>query len=144
MKKNKRLRIKKSNKKNKKGSKGKAIVEFPAKLIAPVAKFLKTRIKVLEKRRKEIEEEDPFKDVSRITDNAAPDADAAEQFGHARTSAIREQLDRRIIETKKALARVKIGKYGICEECGNMIDTDRLMIYPEATLCARDAAKKEK
>src|SRR3990167_9440125 len=106
-------------KKNKKGSKGKAIVEFPAKLIAPVAKFLKTRIKVLEKRRKEIEEEDPFKDVSRITDNAAPDADAAEQFGHARVSAIREQLDRRIIQTKKALARVKIGKYGICEECGN-------------------------
>jgi hypothetical protein len=25
-----------------------------------------------------------------------------------------------------------------------MIDTDRLMIYPEATLCKKDAAKREK
>jgi len=83
-------------------------------------------------------------DESRVSDNASPDTDAAEQFGHARTSAIRDQLDRKIIQTKKALARVKIGNYGICEDCGEMIDTDRLMIYPEATLCANDAAKKEK
>lgn len=125
-------------------AKGKAIVAFPSKLLKPVGKFLQARLKLLEKRRKEIEEEDPFQDVSRITDNAAPDADAAEQFGHARTSAIREQIDKRMIQTKKALARVKIGKYGICEVCGEMIDTDRLMIYPEATLCAKDAAKEEK
>lgn len=130
---------------NKKAAaKGKAIVAFPSKLVKPVGKFLQARLKVLEKRRKEIEEEDPFQDVSRITDNAAPDADAAEQFGHARTSAIREQIDRRMIQTRKALARVKIGKYGICEVCGEMIDTDRLIVYPEATLCARDATKKEK
>ncbi|MFV1917404.1 MAG: TraR/DksA family transcriptional regulator, partial [Patescibacteria group bacterium] len=81
---------------------------------------------------------------SRVSDNASPDTDAAEQFGHARTTAIREQIDRKIIQTKKALTRVKIGKYGVCEVCGEMIDTDRLMVYPEATLCARDAAKKEK
>jgi len=130
--------------KKKSVNKGKAIVAFPAKLLNPVGKFLQARLKVLEKRRKEIEEEDPFQDVSRITDNAAPDADAAEQFGHARTSAIREQIDRRMIQTRKALARVKIGKYGICEVCREMIDTDRLIIYPEATLCARDAAKREK
>ena len=132
------------NTKKKFVNKGKAIVAFPTKLLNPVGKFLQARLKLLEKRRKEIEEEDPFQDVSRITDNAAPDADAAEQFGHARTSAIREQIDRKMIQTRKALARVKIGKYGICEFCGEMIDTDRLIIYPEATLCARDAAKKEK
>jgi len=38
---------------------------------------------------------------------------------------------------------IKIGKYGICEDCGQMIDTDRLIIYPETTLCAKDAAKRE-
>ena len=55
-----------------------------------------------------------------------------------------EELERKIIQTRKALTRIKIGKYGICEDCGEMIDTDRLMIYPEATLCAKCQKKREK
>jgi DnaK suppressor protein len=120
------------------------IVSFPSKLLNPVAHFLKSSLEQLKKRRKIIEEDDPFKDTSRLIDNASPDTDAAEQFGHARASAIKEQLDRKIIQTRKALTRIKIGKYGICEDCGKMIDTDRLMIYPEATLCASCQAKREK
>jgi len=27
------------------------------------------------------------------------------------------------------------GKYGICDKCGEMIDTDRLAVRPEATVC---------
>lgn len=118
-------------------------IAFPASVLSPVARFLTARLSSLRKRKKEIEKEDPFKDTGRIIDNASPDTEAAEQFGHARTSAIRQELIRKIIQTRKALARVKIGKYGICEDCGQMIDTDRLMIYPEATLCATDAAKRE-
>ena len=91
----------------------------------------------------EIGEEDPFVNDSRLNDNASPDADAEEQFGHARTSAIKKQLDRKIIQTKKALSRVKIGKYGICEDCGRMIDTDRLTIYPETTYCVKCGKKRE-
>ena len=126
-------------------SKGKSqIITYPSKLVAPVGRFLKQKIRILEKRKKEIEEEDPFSDTSRIADNASPDTDAAEQFGHARTTAIRKQIERRIIQSRKALTRLKLGKYGICEECGNLIDTDRLMAYPEATLCAKDARKKER
>ena len=132
---------KKINKEVKKKNPG---VGFPANVVAPVAGFLRERLKLLQARRKEIEEEDPFKDTDRLTDNASPDADAAEQFGHARVSAVRQQISRSIIQTRKALSRVKIGKYGICEDCGKMIDTDRLMIYPEATLCADDAARREK
>lgn len=131
--------------KNKKNKKKKSIkFQFPKNLLRPVGNFLQGRLKALERRKKNIETEDPFADTSRINNNASPDTDAAEQFGHARTSAIKEQLDRKIIQTKQALARVKIGKYGICEDCGEMIDTDRLMVYPEATLCAKDAAKREK
>ena len=75
--------------------------------MGPVGKFLQTKLKKLEKRKKVIEKEDPFKDFSRTKDNASPDTDAAEQFGHARTSAIRTQLDKKIIQTKKAMGRVK-------------------------------------
>ena len=120
------------------------IISFPSKLLNPVAHFLQSSLQQLKKRREVIEEDDPFKDTSRLIDNASPDTDAAEQFGHARASAIKEQLDRKIIQTRKALTRIKIGKYGICEDCGKMIDTDRLMIYPEATLCASCQAKREK
>ena len=120
------------------------VVRFPASVLSPVAGFLKARLKSLSQRKKAISKEDPFKDPSRVTDNAAPDTEADEQFGHARTSAISSEIGKRMIQVRKALTRIKIGKYGICEECGQMIDTDRLMIYPEATLCAKDALKREK
>ncbi len=119
-------------------------LRFPASVLIPVGQFLTARLKLLEKRKKEISKEDPFKDTSRVSDNAAPDIEADEQFGHARTSAINKEISRGMIQIRKALTRVRIGKYGICEECGQMIDTDRLIAFPEATLCAKDAAKREK
>jgi len=122
--------------KKRKSKRGESLT-IPARLVAPVAAFLRRKLVKLEKRKAEIEKDDPFKDVTRVTDNASPDTDASEQFGHARVSAIKEQFDRRIIQIRKALARIKIGKYGICEVCGEMIDTDRLMAYPEATRCVK-------
>lgn len=119
-------------------------ISFPSSVLKPVNSFLQERLRTLQKRKKDLKEEDPFSDASRTLDNAAPDTEADEQFGHARTSALNTELSKRIIQVRKALARVKIGKYGICEECGKMIDTDRLIVYPEATLCAKDAKKREK
>jgi RNA polymerase-binding transcription factor DksA len=119
-------------------------VRFPATVLTPVGHFLSGQLHRLQRRKKEIAKDDPFKDTSRILDNASPDTDAAEQFGHARASALQTEINRKIIQTRKALSRIKIGKYGICEDCGKMIDTDRLMIYPEATLCKDCAAKREK
>jgi len=138
-------RKKKTESKSKKRTKKTtSTVRFPSKILLPVGAFLQGQLKKLERRKKDIESEDPFKDTSRLSDNASPDADAAEQFGHARTTAIKEQLDRKIVQTKKAMSRVKVGKYGLCENCGKMIDTDRLMIYPEATFCVSCEKKKEK
>lgn len=130
------------SKKNKKTKKN--VVRYPKRLLLPIGAFFQDRIKMLERRKKDVEEEDPFSDVARTMDNASPDADAAEQFGHARTTAIKEQLDKKLIQTKKAMSRVKVGKYGICEDCGGMIDTDRLTIYPEATVCVSCEKKREK
>lgn len=118
--------------------------KFPDSVVAPVNNLLAGRLKALEKRKKEISKEDPFKDTERVNDNAAPDIEADEQFGHARTSALKSEIGRTIIQLRKALTRIRLGKYGICEECGQMIDTDRLMIYPEATLCTKDSRRKEK
>ena len=119
-------------------------LKFPSNLLMPVAHFLTARLHTLEKRKKEIAKEDPFSDPSRVDDNAAPDIEADEQYGHARTSALKTEISKSIIGIRKALTRIKIGKYGICEECGQMIDTDRLIAFPEATLCTKDARKREK
>jgi len=113
-------------------------------VLAPVRKYLADKLSILEKRKKLAAAADPFNDKSRLDDNAAIDADAAEQVGHMQASAIRQTLDRSIIQVRKALTRVKIGKYGVCENCGKMIDTDRLMIMPEATLCVDCEKKREK
>lgn len=118
--------------------------KFPINLLNPVASALRQKLNDMQKRNKELKEEDPFSNKERVNDNAATDIEADEQFGHARTFALRNEINRGTIQIRKALTRIKLGKYGICEVCGNMIDTDRLMIYPEATLCAKDSAKKDK
>jgi len=117
---------------------------FPAKILKPVAAFLSREITRLERKKKDMAKEDPFKDSRRVNDNASPDTDIAEQIGHERVQALEGQINRKLIQLKKALAMVKIGKYGVCEKCGKMIDTDRLMVMPEATICVSCEKKKEK
>jgi len=122
----------------------KSKIKFPANLLFPIGKFLQMRLGGLQKRLEGVESDDPFKDTGRLIDNASPDTDAAEQFGHARASALKAELTKKIIQTRKALSRIKWGKYGVCEDCGQMIDTDRLVVYPEATKCVKCEAKREK
>lgn len=119
-------------------------ISFPTSVLKPIKQFLHLEAKKLEERKKVLEKEDPFADTERLTDNAATDTDAREQFGHARIEAMKKEIDRRLIDIRKALTEIKIGKYGICEKCGKMIDTDRLMIKPEATFCIECERKKEK
>lgn len=127
-----------------KKSRGAKTVNFPMSILKPIGDFLSREAKKLERRKKDLGEEDPFKDTSRVTDNASSDQEAAEQFGHQKITAFQSQVNHRLIQVRKALARIKIGKYGLCEKCGNMIDTDRLMVVPESTLCAKCAREKEK
>lgn len=119
-------------------------VTYPKEVLEPVKNHLDQELSKLEKRKAELEVEDPFSDRSRVDDNAAVDTDAAEQIGHMRVSALKQAMDRSIIQIRKAMARIKIGKYGLCERCGKFIDTDRLMIMPESTLCIVCEKLKEK
>lgn len=121
-----------------------AKIVFPASLLEPIKQFLHLEEEKLNKRKKDLEEQDPFKDSKRTMDNAAIDADASEQFGHANVEGLKREIDRKLIQIRKALSRIKIGKYGVCDKCGQMIDTDRLMVFPEATECIKCEKKKEK
>lgn len=120
------------------------IITFPAKVLEPIRAFLTGEAKKLEKRQEELKQADPFNDPDRVLDNAAIDTEAAEQAGHERVTALKEQAGRHLIQVRKALTRIRLGKYGICEKCEQMIDTDRLMIMPETAVCAECAKKSQK
>ncbi|OGD08196.1 hypothetical protein A2397_05660 [Candidatus Amesbacteria bacterium RIFOXYB1_FULL_44_23] len=117
---------------------------YPSEVLKPVREYLSGKLFGLEKRKQELVTEDPYYDKSRLDDNAAIDADAAERVGHMEVSALRRAMDKNIIQVRKALSRIKFGKYGICEKCAKMIDTDRLMVFPETTICITCERKREK
>ncbi len=127
----------------KKISTAKKIVGFPFKLLKPVYSFLSQEIARLERKRRDIASRDPFNDTRRVVDNASSDTDVIEQTGHERTKALEKQISRKVVQMKKALSRIKIGRYGLCEKCNQMIDTDRLTVMPEATLCVKCEKKRE-
>ncbi len=56
---------------------------------------------------------------------------------------IREREGRLIPKIKKALQRIADGSYGICEECGEDIPTNRLRARPVATQCIECKTKEE-
>ena len=119
----------------------KSIIQFPAKLLAPLREYLQHQQMKLMKSKSELKREDPFNDSSRVDDNADIGKEAAEQFGHQRSEALRLEVDKMLINIRKTLTKIKIGKYGLCEKCAKLIDTDRLAINPTAELCM-DCQKK--
>lgn len=117
-------------------------VKFPANVVQPIRDFLVKKEQKLKQRKQELEQEDPFANTDRLIDNAASDADAAEQSGHDRVSALKIEVDKGLINIRKTLTKIKLGKYGLCEDCHKMIDTDRLAIDPTAAKCVECSAKK--
>jgi DnaK suppressor protein len=44
---------------------------------------------------------------------------------------------RQVKEIQNALERLKLGEYGMCEECGEPVPEQRLRLFPAARLCVR-------
>lgn len=59
-----------------------------------------------------------------------------------RQTALEERLEGRLDQVNNALQRIDEGVYGICENCGNPIASERLEALPEATLCVDCQAKQ--
>ena len=56
--------------------------------------------------------------------------------------ALLESLQERKASIERALSRSDQGTYGVCTECGQEIDPDRLSVLPDTRLCIRCARKK--
>lgn len=118
--------------------------KFPINILKPIEDLLKKQKVATEAKMAQLDKEDPFADTDRLIDNAAIDTEVKEQVGHQRIEAIKLELSRNLVRIRKALTKIKIGKYGLCERCGKMIDTDRLAVMPTAELCLECEKKKEK
>jgi DnaK suppressor protein len=49
-----------------------------------------------------------------------------------------------VLKIRKALCKIDDGTYGICEECGDDIDINRLKLRPVAGLCITCKRRQEK
>jgi DnaK suppressor protein len=70
--------------------------------------------------------------------------DASDVFEQEKNAAVHEQLKWLLSEVEHALAKFESGMYGLCERCGNPINTARLEALPTARLCMTDQEKMEK
>jgi len=116
--------------------------KIPLRFLAPIKKFLENELVKLKHTKKNLKKADPFSDSSRTSENSLEE-DVDEQIGHFDAEIKMKFLGRQIIQLRKALTRMKIGKYGVCEKCSKMIDTDRLAVNPEATTCVKCEKEKE-
>ena len=54
-----------------------------------------------------------------------------------RDKSMAEQERRELAAIDRALGKISSGEFGVCEECDEEIPSRRLLVLPEARLCAR-------
>ena len=118
------------------------VLNLPSRLILPIKAFLERELIKLKRRKKQLKKEDPFSDGNRANENSFEE-DLDEQIGHFDNEIKVKFLSKQIAQFRLALTLMKIGKYGICQKCGNMIDTERLAVKPEAITCIKCSKKSE-
>ncbi|MBI2612131.1 TraR/DksA C4-type zinc finger protein [Candidatus Gottesmanbacteria bacterium] len=118
--------------------------QLPKEILAQIKEHLNLEKNKLEENLASLEAQDPFSNPDRLNDNAASDTEASEETSHDRMEALEKQLKQSLAEIAEAFLRIDNGTYGICQNCGNLIDTDRLAVKPTAVLCVTCERKREK
>jgi len=117
-------------------------VKLTVRFLDMIKHFLESELVKIKRNKKELTKADPFSDSDRTSENSLEE-DVDEQIGHFDTEIKVKFLAKRTVQLRKALTRMKLGKYGICETCGKMIDTNRLAVNPEATTCVKCETESE-
>lgn len=78
-------------------------------------------------------------ELDEADDEADPDVAEREK-----TLALIQTLERKVESIEYAMETAEKGKYGICENCGQPIDPERLAIMPHTTLCIKCKTQQER
>ena len=97
----------------------------------------------IEKQVSRLKKEDPFLQHDRSLIDE-PGTESFEEEGHTRVASSIKESEGILSQIKKALSKIGIGKYGICENCGAAIDPKRLEAFPMATLCLNCEKNQER
>jgi len=115
---------------------------LPAEFIAILKSKLLKKDKEIRESQQLLVKEDPYLQPDRAMGNSEEMDEAILEDVQKNITDNEMGLMRKIrIQVKRALAAIKVGKYGVCEVCGKPIDKARLQAYPEATTCI-DCANK--
>ncbi|KKU91586.1 MAG: hypothetical protein UY23_C0001G0192 [Candidatus Jorgensenbacteria bacterium GW2011_GWA1_48_11] len=95
-------------------------------------KQLRTTLKATEATLKHLADDLNFGDD---VDHGDEKADEAEEF--ANQVGVQQVLREKIESIEAALEKIRRGKYGVCESCGQPIDSQILHAVPESHLCRR-------
>lgn len=114
---------------------GKTLAQLRDLLLARWRQYRKTAER---DRRRETESAEMNSPPAEIIDVAQ----SLEQLG--RDTSLAEQERRELLAIERALAKMATGSFGICEDCGEEIPIKRLMVLPEARLCAHCQAFEER
>ena len=93
---------------------------------------------------KSIQKDDPLRGDGHLAESSEPGTDSWLAEVHIRVTALKQNLQNILEKTRDSLAKLKSGKYGKCENCGKMIEIQRLLAMPTATLCLSCSKKVKK
>lgn len=116
------------------------MLNFPTETINYIKNNLLKQQREVEKDLKEIEEDDPAKEV--LVESSEPGTDSYIAEAHTRIMALGETLKKANKNIQVALQKIGKGIYGKCEKCDKKIEVGRLMVMPTAEYCLVCSAKK--
>ncbi len=88
--------------------------------------------------------EDESKNLSRRTDRDADPVDRAlRETTQVRQLALIAQARWQVERIQTCLHRLQENLYGVCVQCGNRINPERLIAIPYATLCVKCQSKQD-
>lgn len=99
-----------------------------------VKKLLLRQQSQVEDELKTIEKDDPVLADS-LAETIEPGTESFEADAHTRFVAIKNDLLALLKNTRSSLAKINKGTYGLCEKCGQPIESGRLEVMPTASLC---------
>ncbi len=68
-------------------------------------------------------------------DHGEEESDESEEMGNYLS--VKKSQDARLEQIEKALGKIKDGSYGVCENCGAIIEKEVLAANPESLLCRK-------
>lgn len=84
-----------------------------------------------------LEELGNLRELMQAEVDVEPDEGDAEIFEREKNAALIAVLERKLQDIDSALRSIEKGQYGICERCGQPIESGRLEVKPDATLCVK-------